>query len=92
MANSNNVKRVELSVTLLAEMLTEGWTVGTERIVRCVGGLPPGAQYVRGWVDESMCIVNLVFTHPAFPEVPWGEPIPILDVTLRAEVRPDGNA
>lgn len=92
MANSNNVKRVELSVTLLAEMLTEGWTVGTERIVRCVGGLPPGAQYVRGWVDESMCIVNLVFTHPAFPEVPWGEPIPILDVTLRTEALPSGNA
>ena len=92
MANPSNVKRVEISVALLAEMLTEGWTVGIERIVRCIGGLPAGAQYVRGWVDESNCTINLVFQHPSFPEIPWGETIPALDVTLRAEVRPDGNA
>lgn len=92
MANPSNVKRVELSVAVLAEMLTEGWTVGTERIVRCIDGLPAGAQYVRGWVDEANCHVNLVFTHSSFPEVLWGETIPVLDVTLRTEVRPDGNA
>jgi hypothetical protein len=92
MANPSNVKRVELSVAILAEMLTEGWTAGTERVVRCISGLPAGAQYVRGWMNESNCTVNLVFAHPSFPEILWGETIPILDVTLRTEALPNGNA
>jgi hypothetical protein len=90
--NPSNVKRVEIHVSLLAEMLTVGWEVGAERIVRCIGGLPPGAQYVRGWVDEQQCNINLVFVHPSFQEVLWGETIPVLDVTLRSEAISNGNA
>jgi hypothetical protein len=84
--------RVQVSVALLAEMLTEGWEIGTERIVRCIGGLPAGAQYVRGWLDESSCTINMVFTHSSFPEILWGQTIPVLDVTMRAEAKPNGNA
>jgi hypothetical protein len=80
---SDRQKRVVLGIGLLAEMLTEGWEVGTQRVVRCIGGLPPDAQYVRGWVDESTLNIHLVFSHPSFPVVLWGETIPVLDVTLK---------
>lgn len=49
-------------------------------------GFPPDAQYVRGWVDESTMVVNLVVHSKEFTVVDDGECMPVGRMEL--ETRP----
>lgn len=88
---NEHVKRIGVSIPFWLEMCVTGWNVGKDAYIECVEGLPAGAKYVRGWVDEQAQIVWLVVEHPSFESVLWGETIPELWPVLRKtfhEVKP----
>lgn len=63
-------------------MITTGFTVGDISTIKCIDGLPCGAQFVGGMVDSDSRIVKLVFSHPSFENILWGQVIPEMDITL----------
>jgi len=68
--------RVPVSRELWQESVTEGWTPGVGRTIRCTKGLPEGAELVSSGYNPQRGIVHLIFHHPSFDEVPPGAPIP----------------
>lgn len=58
------VKVVLVSENILTGMLTEGAVVDA---MRCVEGLPEGAQMVMASYNEKRKAVAVYFTHPSWP-------------------------
>ena len=73
-------KQVAISGELFTEMITEGWQAGGEtEAIRCIEGLPPGATFVRSYIEPcwntiepKQFIAYLVYEHPDWPEQPGG--------------------
>lgn len=65
---SNRLRIYAFSIEILQDIITEGWQIGDDAIVRCTSGLPPGAkfEYVYEGIGSTVC---LVFSHPSWPEV-----------------------
>ena len=70
---------VPASLPLWQEFCTEGWSVGLDDWgIECIDGLPEGAELVNSYYDGSRQTVNLVFQHPSFRDVQFGEIAPML--------------
>ena len=90
-------KKVGISGELLTEMITEGWQAGSaDEVVRCIEGLPPGAMFVRSYVEPRwntveprMFVAYLVYEHPGWPDEPPGYLLSELRVTFQ---RVEANA
>lgn len=76
------VRQVSVLIDLFQEMITAGYTVGDYSIVKCVEGLPCDAKFITGRVDEDGRVIKLVFSHPSFKEILWGQVIPEMDIVL----------
>jgi len=73
--------RVRISGDVAARVLLEG----AANMALVEKGLPEGARYVRCYDEPDNCdTFVLVFKHESFAEVPSGERIPELEVTMRS--------
>lgn len=75
---SRNVACVRISLTLLVEMMREGYSV--ERGLECVQGVPADANFVSSFFDHTRQCGVLVFQHNLFAEVQEGELLPVIEV------------
>jgi hypothetical protein len=75
---------VKVSGVMLSHLMIEGW----EPVIRCVEGLPHGAELVNFDVSRERVEVGMVFRHDSFDPVPGGEMIPeqkVLFTTIRLD-------
>lgn len=69
MITSRKILKVPISFPLLSQLMVEG----AEFLhVKCVKGLPEDAILIASHFDAYAQIVNLIFMHESFDEVPWG--------------------
>lgn len=71
---------VRMTTDLFQEIMTEGWVIPnrSDESVRCVRGLPSGAQLV-GVSNQFFFTtgdIALKFEHESWPEIPYGQVIP----------------
>jgi hypothetical protein len=73
--------RVTISADVLLDMVTEGWSPG---YIRCIEGLPDGAELVDTSVDERGNIV-LTTRHDRFQNVGEGDELPDIQAVFSLE-------
>lgn len=65
------LRKVEISVKILTEMMTKNWCVGANRIIKCIEGLPDNVEFEYSYVDDEKDVVYLVYSHWSFDPVPY---------------------
>ena len=72
--------RIALSLPIWEEMVVKGWK--TEGM-KCVEGLPEGAELVSSYYDGLKSTAYLIYHHPSFANLHEGAVIPIVDVAFK---------
>jgi len=76
------IQAVAISIELLQEIMTQGWTVGDEYVLTCTKGLPAGAKFIGSHYAPDEAVAILEFEHESFPELALGEPASLIDVVF----------
>ena len=82
------IRSVAISIEVLQEIMTQGWTVGDGAVITCKEGLPEGARFVgsRYGLDEKAVILE--FEHESFRDLglTLSDPAPLIDVVFVQKV------
>ena len=73
------LKRVAITAYLWLEMCTLGWNTKGHWL-ECTEGLPEGAEIVNSDFDGRTNQLYLIVHHESFPQVEYGNEIPLLSV------------
>jgi hypothetical protein len=77
------IQAVAISIELLQEIMTTGWTVGDEYVLTCTKGLPEGAKLVGSSYEHgNLRAAILEFEHESFPDLPEEATPPLMDVVF----------
>jgi len=77
--------KVLIDASLVAEILTTGFTIGDDHIVRIRHGLPPTSKLVSiRWYDMQPDTVELVFENEIFEDL---RAVPHLDIVVESMMR-----
>ncbi len=63
--------------------MTQGRTIGDDRVIRCIDGVPEGTKFITGFFDYHTRLFELVFEHEDWPIVGPGCRLPIMHVTYQ---------
>ena len=70
--------KVLIDTSIIEEVLTTGYIIGDDRMVRIKQGLPPNSKLVSvRWYDMQPDLIELVFENETFEDL---ETAPYLDV------------
>ena len=64
------IRAVAISIELLQEIMTQGWTVGNDSVLTCTKGLPEGAKLVNSYHDDDRRSAIIFFHHESFKDIP----------------------
>ena len=74
------IKEVWVTQSLFQIIMTEGWQMGKNASIRCIEGLPEGAELINSYYDGRHRTAVLVFYHESFEDIPLGGVAPVVDI------------